>query len=170
MNIQDYLTHIDNPEDLDYLRKKAPDVNMRLFINNEEYRNIIYNITNYLGTLASTTFKGYKKPHGMSGANAAIPFNIIAIVKNRKSDKEFVEILINPKIISQSKETFKSKSNCGSIRLKEPIEISRAEIITVEYYDLNGNKHKENFNRENGCATIAHEIDHNNGILITDLI
>lgn len=166
INAKDYLTHIDNADDVRYLRFKLFDVNMRIFHNHFWYRKMVQECCAILGDLAVAEYSDYKKPHGMSGANAGIPFNIIAIVTKRGQKDEGVNILINPKIINYDGKEIETFSNCGSIRLKEPIKIKRWEKVTVRYFDCEGNEHTQEFRRN--AATIQHEIDHNNGVLITD--
>lgn len=166
MNHIDYCTHIRNQEDKDILTRPLFDVNMRLFNNNKEYRNIIINICDYLAFCSSVEKDGYKKPHGWSGANAGIPFNIIAV--NRGG---FANIMINPKILKSYGKKIESESNCGSLTLENSIKILRDEFIDIEYYTIAGNKKIERkIGRGQGGFTIIHEIQHNMGILITDSI
>jgi peptide deformylase len=168
MKVEDYLTHIDNSEDVQYLKGKAFPVNMRLFRTSPEYKAIVLQCCEYIKKLALTKMDGYKKPHGMSGANLAIPFNIIAFVANRGTEYETAEIMINPTVESYSEKKVKTRSNCGSIRLTEPIEITRFQSVRVSWYDENGVLRIATLDREHGGFTIQHEIDHNLGILITD--
>lgn len=168
MKIEDYITFVLNTEDLPFLRKKLFDVNMRLFKSSELYRNTILRICEYISVLASTTMDGYKKPHGMSGANAGIPFNIIAIVKNRNQESEYVEVMINPTVRAFSGKLIKTITNCGSIRLDAPINVMRHEIVSIQWYDIKGNENFKSFAMREGGTTIQHEIDHNLGVLITD--
>lgn len=170
MKIENYLTYIDNAEDLPFLKTKLFDVNMRLFKSSSEYKEVILTCCKHIEFLARTTFEGYKKPHGMSGANAGIPFNIISIVRNRGKINEYLETMINPKITWSSAPRFTTEveSNCGSIRLKKPIKVKRANTIWLNYYDKNGDYIQGYRYREDCGFTIAHEVDHNLGILITD--
>lgn len=168
MNVNDYLTHIDNVEDISYLRAGMYDVNMRLFGSSRTYRQIVQGCCHYLRKLALTEMAGYKLPHGMSGANIGIPFNIIGVVKNRGRYDADCRIMINPKIINYSQETVETLSNCGSIRLPDSIPITRSTKIGVEFFDIDGKCFIETFGRGEGAFTIQHEVDHNNGILITD--
>jgi peptide deformylase len=102
-----------------------------------------------------TTVEGYKKPHGFSGANAGIPFRIIALADGT--------VMINPHFIHASGRK-ESISNCGSLTLKEPIKIYRFSRVVVCYVDMEGN-----FQQVEGyLPTVQHEIDHCNGILITE--
>lgn len=167
-HISDYLTHIDNPEDVPYLRAPLFDVNMRLFGSSPFYRDAVLACADVIARTALTKYRGYKLPHGTSGANVAIPFNIIVVVQNRGTPEAYAQIMINPKIVAYGKETVDAESNCGSIRLKEPILVRRSKDVTVEWYDGNGVAHKKVFGREEGSLTIQHEVDHNRGVLITD--
>jgi peptide deformylase len=165
-----FLTHIDHAEDLPFLRTPLFDVNMRLFHANDSYKQIILDCCRYIELMAVAKFDDYKKPHGMSGANCAIPFNIIGIVKHRGTKGESVQIMINPKILRGFEDKIKTITNCGSIRLKEPIEVLRYECIEIQYYDTHGKRHGAVVNHYNGAFTIQHEVDHNQGILILDRV
>lgn len=166
----DYVTHIDNKEDIIYLKSKLFPVNMRLFKTSKEYKKIILDQCDYLANLVLTKMDGYKKPHGMSSANAGLSFNIIAICENRNLWNEDAKIMINPKILKEFGELEECLTNCGSLTLNKPIKIKRYPNITIEYYNLRGDYCKDNYTRNNGSLTIQHEIDHNLGILITDRI
>lgn len=165
---EDYITHINNNEDCIYLRKVHFPVNMRLFKTSKEYKNLILDQCNYIRNLCLDTKEGYKKPHGMSSANAGLSFNIIGITRNRNKVNEYCEIMINPEILTRSEELIESMSNCGSITLKNHISIMRSAEIIVKYFTEDGDLMINTFHRESNCLTIQHEIDHNLGILITD--
>lgn len=49
------------------------------------YREVISKCCDLISIAAGSEMEGYKKPHGMSGANVGIPFNIIGIEKNFRS-------------------------------------------------------------------------------------
>lgn len=168
MKHSDYITHIDNEEDRVYLKSKHFPVNMRLFKTSPEYKTIILQQCNYIKKLCLEEKEGYKKPHGMSSANAGLAFNIIGITRKRGTIYEYCEIMINPEIIANGKESIQSLSNCGSLTLDNPIQVWRDSYIEVKFYDTNGNIHINEYGRESGGFTIQHEIDHNLGILITD--
>ncbi len=90
------------------------------------------------------------------------------ITKNRNKDNEYCQIMINPEIIHINERNIETLSNCGSITLEKPIKMLRANLIRVEYFDEDGVCHLDWFDRTSGSFTIQHEVDHNNGILITD--
>ncbi len=82
------------------------------------------------------------------------------------------EVLINPKIIKQSKETTSEWEGCMSIssddnRLFGPVE--RSKVAEIEYLDLNGNKNK--LTAKNFFAhLILHEQDHLEGKLFLSYV
>lgn len=170
MKHSDYITHIDNKEDYVYLKSIHFPVNMRLFHTSSEYKKIILQQCEYIRNLCLNEKEGYKKPHGMSSANAGLAFNIIGITKNRNKKEEYCQIMINPVITFSSNSLVKTNTNCGSLTLKEPITVERSDYITVEWYDEEGDLLKESFKKETGAFTIQHEVDHNLGILITDYL
>ncbi len=170
MQHKDYITHLDQEGDETYLRQKHFPVNMRLFKTSLEYRTIIQQQCRYIQRLCLRKMDGYKLPHGMSSANAGLSFNIIAVQnpRLRGTRQAIALVMINPEIRGTSKETEIALSNCGSLTLKEHIKVKRYSAVDVQYYDMDGTKKRTTFNRKEGSFTIQHEIDHNNGILITD--
>lgn len=168
MKHSDYVTHIDNKEDVQFLRKVLFPVNIRLLQTSDEYKHIIQECCDYLSKMVLTKCDGYKLPHGMSGANLAIPFNIIAIAENRNCDEATSRVMINPKILAYQGKPVQTTSNCGSLTLEEPIKVWRWPQIIVEYYEIWGEKVQYHANQTYGSFTIQHEVDHNNGLLITD--
>lgn len=176
MKIDDYITYynrVDKANGADehlFLRSKMFDVNMRLFKSSEKYKNIITECCNYIKFLALSKYEDYSDPHGMSGANAGIPFNIIGVVYYRKvkNTSPICEIMINPRIVHKSNTFIETESNCGSIRLRKSIKVKRHEWIVVNYFNEQGIEFTEKIRRIDKCFTIEHEIDHNLGILIFD--
>jgi len=152
----DVTTHWKNEEDVDILTRKNFDVNMRLFKTSPRYRLVIVRCAEYIRECATTERPGYKKPRGFSGANAGIPFRIIALRDGT--------VMLNPKITEWSIEKKTSQSNCGSLTLDKPISVQRNKEISGTYYDLDGKK--KTF--QGYLPTVQHEIDHCDGILITD--
>ena len=155
-------THMMFEQDQDILTRKLFDVNIRLARVNPEYAKIVRSCVDYIEKQCTIECKGYKKPHGFSGANAGIPFNIIAYMHGG-----LARPMINPRIITASFAVKKVKSNCGSLTLDNSIEILRSEFITVEYYGYDFEFNLANFGPTPGF-TIQHEIEHNQGILILD--
>lgn len=81
------------------------------------------------------------------------------------------EIFINPRIISHSVEkiALREGEGCLSVDVDHPGYVPRYARVTVEYQDLNGEKHKKRF-KGYAAIIIQHEIDHLNGILFYDHI
>ncbi len=80
------------------------------------------------------------------------------------------EIMINPKILSKSREMSTKWEGCLSINYGELFgEVERSNEIEVEYIDLNGKK--QNI-KANGFLShiIQHEVDHLDGILFLKYI
>jgi peptide deformylase len=171
-HISDWLTHIDNKEDQPYLRSKLLDVNMRLYNRNIHYRKLVLQACNLLKHHAMTKLDGYKLPHGTSGANLGIPWNIVVFVRERGTARAWPVVMINPRITAMSNDMIESESNCGSIRLDAPIKVKRHEWVDVFWYEPTeggevAGRHRI-FRQESCGFTVQHEIDHNQGILITD--
>lgn len=155
------------------LHRKGFDVNMYLFRTSGGYKSLILSIIEHMHDLTMEDFSNYGAVKGISGANIGIPLNIVGIRITKEAEKvcdgeeDTIFFMINPRIVSKSEETGVVKSNCGSIRLQEKIEVERYEWIKVEYYDTNGERKEDKFDGAFG-STLQHEIDHNLGILITD--
>ena len=74
--------------------------------------------------------------------------------------------MVNPKIVDKSKEKWTLQEGCLSLpRVSGTVE--RPMTITLEYVDYKGDKQKEEFTGMLARA-IQHELDHFEGILITD--
>lgn len=169
MRAADFITHIGNREDVPFLRIPLFDVNMRLFASSEGYRNLILAACSYIKRLALESYEDYTQPFGISGANAGIPFNIIGYVVGRKTTRPCCRLMLNPKILAYSQETHVALSNCGSIRLPKPIKVRRSNQIQVRYFTEDGLPERLWFTRPSHGDTIQHEVDHNRGVLITDI-
>jgi peptide deformylase len=150
-------------KDSECLRRRLFNVNMRLFKDNNNYRRIVISVCDYMLKILDYDYSNYSTLKGVSGANLAIPFNIIAISKDGSN-----KILINPVITSMSKETVEVQSNCGSLLLKANHPVRRRNWVEVSYFDTQGQNRKEKYTLSNGGGTIQHEIEHNLGVLITD--
>lgn len=168
MHVNDFLTYIKNLEDLPYLRSRLLPVNMRLFKANPRYRALIQACCEYLRDVSLMDLEGYGRPFGMSGANLALPFNIVGLVRARGKALASCEILMNPEILNYEGPLSHVKSNCGSIRLPESIQVLRYERIRVRYCNETGEPLVRTFDHKWGAFTLQHEVDHNEGVLITD--
>jgi peptide deformylase len=178
-NLNDFSTHISR--ETRFLVATMFPVIMRLFKSSGTYKKLILDSLDYMMELTTRQYRDYPEVRGISGANVGIPFNLV-VVKVCKIGKEVPEDLrkstikykgyhflhmINPKIDDQSMETFKTTTNCGSLRLERDINVTRYKWVWVTFYDRKGDKCKRLIARPI-TGTVQHEIDHNNGTLITD--
>jgi len=163
-------------EDTDTLHRKLFEVHMRLFSVNPEYKHFIETILGFMRGMFSRAFSDYTTLKGLSGANIGVPYNIVAAYINnpkglpedlKKQPFPYIFFLLNPKVVRASRKTITTQSNCGSIRLEKSISVARPEWVEVEYYDVEGKKHSYVF-KPPISGTLQHEIEHNQGILITD--
>ena len=155
----DYCTLLKNPDDADILTRQLFDVNVRLFYSSKPYQDIVTRCCEYIRWCAITEKDGYKKPHGYSGANAGIPFNIVGLANGN--------VLVNPYVIKATGKRV-SVSNCGSLLLDKPIKIWRYAHVEVRTLLLNEGPALTELFLSGYLPTVQHEIDHNNGILIYD--
>jgi peptide deformylase len=98
---------------------------------------------------------------GLSGPQIGRSLNIIAI-----NIKETKLVMLNPKILSWSKESYARIEGCLSF----PGEFhyrNRPQNVTVNYYDLDGKEHTKEFSGV-AAQVIMHEYDHLNGITFMD--
>lgn len=92
----------------------------------------------------------------------------LAIIENNQSEGDTIPltVIINPKIISASREVTIESEGCLSLP-KIFVKVPRSNSISIKAQDENGDirtiKAKGLFSR-----VIQHEVDHINGILITD--
>ena len=86
--------------------------------------------------------------------------------KNPDKDYIWETLLINPEIITYSKEMQNSEEACLSLPGERGF-VLRHQWIEVKYQDLKGKFHQQKYSGFNACI-IQHEIDHLNWILFID--
>jgi peptide deformylase len=77
-------------------------------------------------------------------------------------------VLVNPIILEKSLETKRAKEGCLSIPGKQVI-VERPSSIRLQWQDIEGEFHEDTL-VGHGARVICHEIDHLDGILITDKV
>lgn len=115
------------------------------------------------------TLKSYKNGGvGLAAPQVGILKRIIIVRLPRKLVGGYGEpnIYFNPKILSFSNDMVIAEEGCLSIP-ETFLKIARHKTITFEYIDEKGMKHTEQLN-DYGARIVQHEVDHLNGILITD--
>lgn len=149
----------------DCLKTQLLDVNMRLYNHKTErgYRKVVKNVIEYMESVLGQHFRDYGELKGISGANLAIPFNIVVVRSRSRSIT-----MINPKIIKMSRGKRELSSNCGSLNLPKNHPVKRREWVVVSYYGVDGKYVEEKFSLDDVGGTVQHEVDHNRGVLITD--
>lgn len=112
-----------------------------------------------------------KDPEGVGLAASQIGRNLRLFVMKPKNK---VYVVINPQILSISKEKNMPKSDEGKKIMEGCLSLphyygplKRAKKVTVKYLDENGIEKIEEFKGLN-AQIIQHEIDHLNGILFID--
>lgn len=104
---------------------------------------------------------------GIAAPQVGINRNVIWAKRFDKEEKP-LEYFINPKIIWRSEILNMGPEGDLSIEIFRDY-FYRSQVVQVEYFDLDGNKHTEIV--EGFTAVILqHEIDHLSGILISDKI
>lgn len=108
---------------------------------------------------------------GLAAIQLGIKKRYIVIV-HEVDDGVFDEyVVINPKIVSSSKEKIYVEDGEGCLSVNRETEgiVPRAARVTVEGYDIDGNKISIRA-REELAIVFQHEIDHLNGIIFVDHI
>lgn len=147
---------IENDED--YLRQISKPVDFKT----EEYKDAIKELDYFC--------KNDDNVMAMASVQVGIPLRLIYLKKtdlNRLEDDYNEErVLINPKIIKEEGLTRYWEACASCLNYTGLVE--RPYKIEVEYYDIEGKKHREIFEGFESTV-LSHEIDHLNGILHIDI-
>lgn len=140
----------------------------------DEYKEIIQHmITELTYSQIEEYSKKYDLRPGMGLAFPQVGINerIIVIVHEYDEGKFDNYVFINPKIVSCSNEMIAAETGEGCLSVNRDVEghIKRHARVTVEGYDVEGNKIKVRA-REELAIAFQHEIDHLNGIIFYDRI
>ena len=104
---------------------------------------------------------------GLAANQIGEDLNLFVIDISHKDEAEKPRVFINSKIIDKKGECL-SVEGCLSIPGIQ-VELTRSEFITLQYYSLEGEQKKREFN-DLMARAIQHEMDHLNGIFIVDRI
>ena len=158
------------------LRKQAAEVELPL---SEEDKTIGKQLIEFVKNSQDPKIaKKYKLRSGVGLAAPQIDISkqIIAVVvpsiDEENSNKiTFEDVMFNPKIISNSVQeaALYGGEGCLSVNREVPGYVVRSRRITVEYYDLEGNKQRKKF-KDYEAIVVQHEIDHLKGIMFYDYI
>ena len=153
------------------LRKVSKDAKLPL---SDDYKNIIERI---ITELTYSQIEEYEKKYqlrpgmGLAFPQLGINERIIVIVHEYDDGLFDNYVMVNPKIVSYSDEMIATELGEGCLSVNRDVEghIKRYARITVEGYDVDGNKIRVRA-REELSVAFQHEIDHLNGILFYDRI
>lgn len=111
---------------------------------------------------------------GIAAPQLDIPKQMFAIHMSgddMEEEEDFSIVMINPRIMRHSVKKTALQDGEGCLSIDDNYEglVPRNKRITVEYYDLDGNKQTEKF-KGYPAIVIQHEMDHLNGVLFYDLI
>ena len=115
---------------------------------------------------------GLRPGVGIAAPQLNISKRMFAIhVPATDEEEDLSLVMVNPRILSHSAQKTALADGEGCLSVDEPYEgyVPRNRRITVEYFDLDGNRHKERF-KKFPAIVIQHELDHLNGILFYDHI
>jgi peptide deformylase len=131
----------------------------------------VENITDALIKLAEDMMETmYDAPGiGLAAPQIGVLERLIVMDCAKKEDeKPDPIIMVNPTIIASSEENSVYEEGCLSIP-EHFAEITRPEFVQVEWIDLGGKQHSEEFNGLKSTC-VQHEIDHLNGKLFIDYL
>ena len=108
---------------------------------------------------------------GLAFPQLGILKRVIMIVHEEEPHVFRNYVVINPKIISNSQEIIAAEAGEGCLSVNREVEghVPRFARVTVEGYDLDGNKIRIRA-REELAIAFQHEIDHLDGVLFYDRI
>lgn len=108
---------------------------------------------------------------GLAAIQLGIKKRYFVVVHEYEEGKFDNYVLINPKIVSSSEEMIYvgEGEGCLSINRETVGIVPRSARVTMEAYDMDGNKIRVR-GREELAIAFQHELDHLNGILFVDRI
>ncbi len=114
---------------------------------------------------------GLRPGMGMSAVQIGVLKRYITIVHEYEEGKFNTYVVVNPKIVSESKEKIyvEDGEGCLSVNRETFGIVPRNARVTVEGFDVDGNPIKIRA-REELAIVFQHELDHLNGILFVDRI
>lgn len=179
---------IKNPNDV--LRENAADI---VFPIDDKTRKLGEDMLEYVLNSQNPELSeqyGLRPGVGLAASQMGVPIKMTAIaipmmdtvseseIESLEDSNEILEpqhffkgVIINPKIVSESAVRAALETGEGCLSIPDDVEgyVSRAYKITVEYFDLDGNKYSLKL-KDYPAIVFQHEIDHMYGKLYTDYI
>ena len=167
MKTSDICTNIAEAEDKDILTRPLFAVNIRLMRTSPGYRRLVEAACEYIAECCRNEDPpGCGSYIGFSGANAGIPWDIIAVKRNGR-----VEVMINAQCNpAEGSVRVANWEGCGSMPDAGPMIVERDSLINVGFYRPDGTRVDIAgvYGRGGAGFVIQHEVDHNDGILLTE--
>lgn len=140
----------------------------------DEYKNLIQRMIDELTySQIEELAEKYDLRPGMGLAFPQLGINErIIVIVHEVDDGVFDNyVVVNPKIVSTSEEMIAAEAGEGCLSVNREVEghVKRHARVTVEGYDIDGNKIRIRAREELSLA-FQHEIDHLDGILFYDRI
>ena len=154
-------------------RLRAKNEDMKLPLTNEE-KKLIKDMLEHLrlSQIEEEAEKyGFRPGMGLAAPQVGLNKNFFVICYEKEEGVFEDFVVINPKIISYSEELIYSSGGEGCLSVNREVEgiVPRHARITIEYYDIDGNKVRYRA-REDLAIAFQHEYDHLQGILFYDYI
>ena len=153
------------------LREKSEDVSFPLSEDDKKTINdMIEMLTN--SQIPELSEKYCLRPGmGLAAIQLGIKKRYFVVVHEYEEGKFDNYVLINPKLVSSSEEMIYvgEGEGCLSVNRETIGIVPRAARVTMEAYDVDGNKIRVR-GREELAIAFQHELDHLNGILFVDKI
>ncbi len=147
------------------LRTPAAPVSMRLLLSSPGYKKVIESALQHMNGVLDESWSDVNKQRAVSAPILGIPLRIVIVIRN---DNTRITML-NPVIIERSETLVHVSANCGCIRLKTDVSMKRYEWVIVRYLDQSGAIFTtDKLYRGTTGLQAQHEIEHLDGILLTD--
>lgn len=120
-----------------------------------------------LKIIDNMAFTMYQAPGaGLAAIQVGCDKSIIVYDEKPEEEKQYLQVLINPKIIAAEGSVISEKEGCLSVPDLRA-DVKRSSAVAVEGVDRNGKPVK--IERDDFLAIVLqHEIDHLNGVLFID--
>lgn len=105
---------------------------------------------------------------GIAAPQVGKNIRVFLAVLNHGTDQQITVAMVNPKIVSHSRETEVAEEGCLSLPGKYG-QVERFSSVTVEFFDLDGGRQGLDLTGLN-ARIIQHETDHLNGVLFIDRV
>jgi len=161
----DICTNINEPEDKDILTRPLFAVNMRLFRTSPKYKALVLAACDYIAECCQHEQDGRESYIGFSGANAGVPWDIIAV---KRANGTGPIVMLNTALEMSQRAPMKSYESCGSIPNGRTFMVDRDPQVVAIYYNREGQRSSYVSDGFSESTVIQHEVDHNDGILLTD--